>query len=107
MIHGYISLSGLNSFLIEQNFANSAHPNGYCKWISLRFKFCHHRRNYLSSMMTLIESRSRNSQKECIFLRNQYKKDHRQEILQVRTVLNKYNHLKYHKLRNSMKESPP
>ena len=27
MIHGYISLSGLNSFLIVQNFANSAHPN--------------------------------------------------------------------------------
>ena len=26
MIHGYISLSGLNSFLIVQNFANSAHP---------------------------------------------------------------------------------
>ena len=26
MIHGYISLSGLNSFLIVQNFPNSAHP---------------------------------------------------------------------------------
>ena len=26
MIHGYISSSGLNSFLIVQNFANSAHP---------------------------------------------------------------------------------
>jgi len=26
VIHGYISLSGLNSFLIVQNFPNSAHP---------------------------------------------------------------------------------
>ena len=30
MIHGYISLSGLNSFLIVQNFANSAHPSVDC-----------------------------------------------------------------------------
>ena len=30
MIHGYISLSGLNSFLIVQNFPNSAHPNIQC-----------------------------------------------------------------------------
>ena len=29
MIHGYISLSGLNSFLIVQNFENSAHPTAH------------------------------------------------------------------------------
>ena len=29
VIHGYVSLSGLNSFMIVQNFPNSAHPNIY------------------------------------------------------------------------------
>jgi hypothetical protein len=29
VIHGYISLSGLISFLIVQSFANSDHPNGH------------------------------------------------------------------------------
>ena len=46
MIHGYISLSGLNSFLIVQNFPNSAHPTDHNQPIqssslcfSLKFDF--------------------------------------------------------------------